>query len=84
MFKFQWIKGISKNQLKYTFSLSVQGINWKSFYIIQNYEQVFLKNFLLYILKRTIYPSYVHDPNFMKHVCSSNGKYSTSISQNDL
>lgn len=32
----------------------------------------------------TKYPSYVHEPNFIIHVCSSNGKYSTSISQKDL
>ena len=36
-----------------------------------------------YISKYTWNPSYVHDPNFITQVCSSKGKYSTSISHDE-
>ena len=35
-------------------------------------------------IAQTWNPSYVHDPNFITQVCSSKGKYSTSISHEDL
>lgn len=34
--------------------------------------------------RSTLNPSYVQEPNLRTHVCSSNGKYSTSISHEDL